>query len=61
MIEPTESEAKETLDQFIEAMNRIAGEAETEPDLLREAPHKTKISRLDEVLANRKPLLRWRP
>jgi glycine dehydrogenase subunit 2 len=61
MIEPTESESKETLDQFIEAMVRIAREAETEPELLREAPHKTKISRLDEVLANRKPLLRWRP
>jgi glycine dehydrogenase subunit 2 len=61
MIEPTESESKETLDQFIEAMIRIAKEAETEPDLLREAPHKTKISRLDEVVANRKPLLRWRP
>ena len=61
MIEPTESEPKETLDQFIEAMVRIAGEAETEPELLRDAPHKTKISRLDEVLANRNPLLRWRP
>jgi glycine dehydrogenase subunit 2 len=61
MVEPTESEAKETLDQFIEAMIRIAEEAETEPGLLREAPHKTKISRLDEVLANRKPLLRWKP
>jgi glycine dehydrogenase subunit 2 len=61
MIEPTESEAKETLDQFIEAMVRIAREAETEPGLIREAPHKTKVSRLDEVLANRKPVLRWRP
>ena len=61
MIEPTESEAKETLDQFIEAMARIAKEAETEPGLLQEAPHKTKVSRLDEVLANRKPVLRWRP
>jgi len=61
MIEPTESEAKETLDQFIEAMVRIAREAESEPGLLRNAPHKTKVSRLDEVLANRKPVLRWRP
>jgi glycine dehydrogenase subunit 2 len=61
MIEPTESEAKETLDQFIEAMVRIAREAETEPGLLHNAPHKTKVSRLDEVLANRKPVLRWRP
>jgi len=61
MIEPTESEAKETLDQFIEAMVQIAREAETEPGLVREAPHKTKVSRLDEVLANRKPKLRWKP
>ncbi len=61
MIEPTESESKETLDQFIAAMVKIAGEAEKDPDLLREAPHKTKISRLDEVLANRKPRLRWKP
>ena len=61
MIEPTESESKETLDQFIEAMVRIAKEAETDPGLLRGAPHKTKVSRLDEVLANRKPKLRWKP
>jgi glycine dehydrogenase subunit 2 len=61
MIEPTESEAKETLDQFIEVMVRIAKEAETEPGLLRDAPHKTKVFRVDEVLANRKPVLRWRP
>jgi glycine dehydrogenase subunit 2 len=61
MIEPTETEAKETLDQFIEAMVQIAKEAETDPKLVRRAPHKTKVSRLDEVLANRKPKLRWRP
>jgi glycine dehydrogenase subunit 2 len=61
MIEPTESEPKETLDHFIEVMIQIAKEAETNPDLLREAPHQTKVSRLDEVLANRKPKLRWKP
>jgi len=61
MIEPTETEAKETLDQFIEAMAQIAKEAETDPELVRQAPQKTKVSRLDEVLANRKPKLRWRP
>lgn len=61
MIEPTESESKETLDQFIAAMAQIAGEARTEPGLLQNAPHKTKVSRLDEVLANRKPRLRWKP
>ena len=61
MIEPTESEAKETLDQFIESMAKIAGEAESDPQLVRSAPHRTKVSRLDEVLANRKPKLRWKP
>ena len=61
MIEPTESEAKETLDQFIESMVQIAGEAERSPELVRSAPHRTKVSRLDEVLANRKPKLRWKP
>ncbi len=61
MIEPTETEAKETLDQFIESMVQIAREAEAEPEKVRSAPHLTKVSRLDEVLANRKPRLRWRP
>ncbi len=61
MIEPTESEAKETLDQFIESMVQIAREAESSPELVRSAPHRTKVSRLDEVLANRKPRLRWKP
>jgi glycine dehydrogenase subunit 2 len=61
MIEPTESESKETLDQFIEVMIQIAKEAEFNPEVIREAPHQTKVSRLDEVLANRKPKLRWKP
>ncbi len=61
MIEPTESEPRESLDQFIAAMAQIAKEAETQPEVVREAPHKTKVSRLDEVLANRKPKLRWKP
>jgi glycine dehydrogenase subunit 2 len=61
MIEPTESEAKENLDQFIESMVQIAKEAETDPEVVRSAPHRTKVSRLDEVLANRKPKLRWKP
>jgi glycine dehydrogenase subunit 2 len=61
MIEPTECESKETLDQFIDVMIQIAKEAESNPDILREAPHQTKVSRLDEVLANRKPKLRWKP
>jgi glycine dehydrogenase subunit 2 len=61
MIEPTETETKETLDQFIAAMRRIAEEAEREPELVRSAPHKTKVSRLDEVKAARQPNLRWKP
>lgn len=59
MIEPTETESKETLDQFIAAMKRIAEEAERDPELVRSAPHKTKVSRLDEVKAARQPNLRW--
>jgi glycine dehydrogenase subunit 2 len=60
MIEPTETESRETLDQFIAAMKRIAEEAERDPELVRSAPHKTKVSRLDEVKAARQPNLRWR-
>ena len=60
MIEPTEIESKETLDQFIAAMTRIAEEAEHHPELVRSAPHKTKVSRLDEVKAARQPNLRWK-
>src|SRR5574337_835259 len=60
MIEPTETESKETLDQFITAMKRIAEEAARDPELVRSAPHKTKVSRLDEVKAARQPNLRWK-
>jgi glycine dehydrogenase subunit 2 len=59
MIEPTESETKETLDAFCDAMLQIAAEAETQPELLREAPHAAPIRRLDEATAARKPVLRW--
>ena len=59
MIEPTETESKETLDDFIEAMRQIAREAETSPELLKEAPHDTIVKRLDEVKAVRKPILRY--
>jgi glycine dehydrogenase subunit 2 len=61
MIEPTESEPKEELDLFIEAMRAIAKEVEETPELVKTAPHSTRISRLDEVQAARKPILRWRP
>jgi len=59
MMEPTETESKESLDRFIETMIAIAEEAEQNPDLLRQAPQKVKVKRLDEVLAARKPKLRW--
>jgi glycine dehydrogenase subunit 2 len=59
MIEPTESETKETLDAFCDAMLKIAEEAEFHPELLREAPHTAPLSRLDEATAARKPVLRW--
>ncbi len=60
MIEPTESESLEELNLFIEAMRSIAREAEETPDLVKTAPHSTRVSRLDEVQAARKPILRWR-
>ena len=59
MIEPTESESQEELDLFIDAMRQIAREAEENPELVLEAPHGTRISRLDEVTAARKPVLRY--
>jgi len=61
MIEPTETESRDTLDQFINAMTAIAAEAETHPELLHDAPHRTKRFRLDETAAARKPVLRWSP
>jgi glycine dehydrogenase subunit 2 len=61
MIEPTESESKEEMDLFIHAMKQIAEEAEKTPELLLEAPHTTRIGRLDETAAARKPVLRWKP
>ena len=61
MIEPTESESLEELDLFVEAMRSIAKEVEENPELVKTAPHSTRVSRLDEVQAARKPILRWRP
>jgi glycine dehydrogenase subunit 2 len=60
MIEPTETETRETLDYFIDVMKEIAREAADAPDLLREAPHDTPNSRVDEARAARHPDLRWR-
>jgi glycine dehydrogenase subunit 2 len=61
MIEPTESESLEELNLFIDAMKAIAREAEEDPELIRSAPHSTRVSRLDETAAARKPVLRWKP
>ncbi|MBM4406370.1 MAG: glycine dehydrogenase subunit 2 [Chloroflexi bacterium] len=60
MVEPTETETKETLDAFIEAMEQIAKEAAATPALLHEAPHHAPVGRLDEARAARQPDLRWR-
>lgn len=59
MIEPTETESKETLDYFIDAMIQIAEEAKNDPDKVLEAPHNTIIDRLDETTAARKPVLKF--
>src|SRR5205085_7088362 len=60
MIEPTETEGKLELDQFIEAMISIAQEIEQDAETVRTAPHGTRTSRVDEVTAARKPVLRWK-
>jgi glycine dehydrogenase subunit 2 len=60
MIEPTETETKETLDEFIGAMKAIAHEAHEDPALVKGAPHHTVVGRLDEARAARQPRLRWR-
>ena len=61
MIEPTETENKETLDKFALALRKIASELQENPDLVKNAPHTMPIGRLDEVQAARKPNLRWHP
>ncbi|MDR7497500.1 MAG: aminomethyl-transferring glycine dehydrogenase subunit GcvPB, partial [Armatimonadota bacterium] len=61
MIEPAETESRQTLDAFAEALVQVAEECRTDPDLVRGAPHHTVVTRLDEVAAARKPNLRWRP
>lgn len=60
MIEPTENESKETLDRFIDAMHQIAREAKETPDVVKTAPHNTPISRADDVLAARHPILTFK-
>ena len=60
MIEPTETESKETIDLFIETMRKIAAEAAEDPALLQGAPHNTPIGRPDETAAARHPVLRYK-
>ena len=60
MIEPTETESKETLDGFVDVMKKIADEAKNDPEKLHEAPVTTVVRRLDEVTAARKPILTWK-
>ncbi len=59
MIEPTETESKETLDEFIAVLRQIANEVIENPEIVKTAPHNTVISRLDEALAARKPVLKY--
>lgn len=61
LIEPTESVGRQELDQFVEAMKSIAREAVEDPDVVINAPHSTRIGRLDEAAAARRPVLRWKP
>lgn len=60
MVEPTENESKETLDEFIAVMRQIAEEAKTNPDEVKSAPHHTPIGRVDDVLAAKHPVTTWR-
>ena len=60
MIEPTESENLDTIDGFIDVMRRIAEEAATQPDLVKNAPHNTPIGRVDDVKAARQPILTYK-
>jgi glycine dehydrogenase subunit 2 len=61
LIEPTESVGRAELDQFVDAMRSIAREAVEDPETVLNAPHTTRIGRLDEAAAARRPVLRWKP
>jgi glycine dehydrogenase subunit 2 len=61
MIEPTESASKEELDSFIDALRSIAQEVEEDPEFVLKAPYTTRVTRLDEAGAARRPILRWQP
>jgi glycine dehydrogenase subunit 2 len=61
MIEPTESAGKAEMDEFIEALRSIAEEVEEDPEFVLKAPYTTRVRRLDEATAARRPVLRWKP
>jgi glycine dehydrogenase subunit 2 len=61
LIEPTETESRETLDTFVAALSEIIEEARTSPELLKTAPHTMPVRRLDDVKAAREPDLTWKP
>jgi glycine dehydrogenase subunit 2 len=61
MIEPTETESKETLDKFALALTTISEEMMKNPQIVKDAPYTTPVARLDEITAARKPNLRWKP
>ena len=61
MIEPTETESRESIEGFVAAMKEIAAEAKVSPEALKAAPTRAFRERLDEVKAARKPILRWKP
>jgi glycine dehydrogenase subunit 2 len=61
MIEPTETESKEVLDRFVDAMERIYDEALNDPEPIKNAPQTLLVSRVDEAEAARRPILRWTP
>lgn len=60
MIEPTETESKDTLDRFAEVLQTIVQEAKTNPQIVKNAPCKTPVKRLDDVTATKKPVYRWK-
>jgi glycine dehydrogenase subunit 2 len=61
MIEPTETEPKERLDDFVDIVGSILDEAKEDPDKVRNAPYTTPVRRLDEAGAAKRPIVRWRP
>jgi len=60
MIEPTETESRHEIDLFVEAMLSIAKECDEKPEIVKTAPHMTRIGRIDEAGAARRPVLRWK-